>query len=149
MIKAHGTVSPKADRSMDRLYQILGLSLIISGVLLNEWVIKILSSEQVKFAEIEKRIFLITIEIFLVLLGFLILRYKKVVIQNLLLLVCSVFLTFGILELGLKFVPPNLENEAPLWIPYEQKMANARINEVHGARSKLNRYCSVTVISLQ
>jgi hypothetical protein len=44
------------------------------------------------------------------------------------------------LEIGLKYVPSNLKNEAPLWIPYEHKMINARINEIHSARSKLNRY---------
>jgi lysophospholipase L1-like esterase len=125
---------------MDRLYKALGISLIIVGVVLNEWVIKYLSAEQVKFAEIEKRIFIVTVEIFLVLLGFLIFRYKKIALQNLLLVFCSVFFTFGILEIGLKYVPSNLENEAPLWIPYEQKMMNARINEVHNTKSKLNRY---------
>lgn len=125
---------------MNRLYQTLGVSLIIAGVVLNEWVIKFLSTEQVKLAEIEKRVFLVTVEIFLVLLGFLIFRYKKVALQNLLLLFCSIFFTFGILEIGLKYVPSNLEHEAPLWIPYEHKMMNSRINQGHQARSKLNRY---------
>jgi hypothetical protein len=136
----HSTVPLKTGYSMDRLYQILGVFLIISGVVLNEWVIKFLSQGQVKLAEIEKRIFLVAVEFFLVLLGFLIFRYKKAVLQNLLLVFCSIFFTFGILEIGLKYVPSNLENEAPLWIPYEHKMLNARINEVHNTRSKLNRY---------
>jgi len=125
---------------MDRFYKILGLCLIISGVFLNEWVIKFLSSGQVKFAEIEKRIFLFSFEISLVLLGFLIFRYKKIVLQNLLLVVCSVFFTFGILEIGLKYAPSNLEDEAPLWTPHKYKMMNAKINEFHHTKSRLNRH---------
>jgi lysophospholipase L1-like esterase len=140
MKKPRPNLPLKAGDSMDRLYQTLGVSLIIAGVLLNEWVINFLSTEQVTFAEIEKRVFLVTVEIVLVLLGLLVFRYKKVALQNLLLIFCSIFFTFGILEIGLKYVPSNLEKEAPLWIPYEQKMMNARINQIHNARSKLNRY---------
>lgn len=125
---------------MNRLYQILGVFLIISGVVLNEWVIKFLSQGQIKIAEIEKRVLLAIVEIFLVFLGLLILRYKKVVLQNLLLVFCSIFFSFGILEIGLKYVPSNLEKEAPIWIPYEQKMINTRINQSHKTRSRLNRY---------
>ncbi len=125
---------------MDRLYKILGVSLIIAGIVLNEWVIQFLSQGQVKFAEVEKRVFLVTVEIFLVLLGLVILRYKKVALQNLSLIFCSILFSLGVVEIGLKYVPSNLEHEAPTWIPYEQKMINARINEVHDARSKLNRY---------
>jgi len=140
MKKPHSTVPLKTGDSMDRLYHILGVSLIIAGVVLNEWVIKFLSTEQVKFAEIEKTGFLVAVELVLALLGLLIFRYKKIVLQNLLLVFCSIFFTFGILEIGLKYAPSNLEQEAPLWIPYEQKMINARINQGHKARSKLNRY---------
>ncbi len=125
---------------MDRLCKILGLSLIIAGVVFNEWVIQFLSQGQVKFAEIEKRVFLVTVEILLALLGFLILRYKKSALQNLLLVFISIFFTFGLLEIGLRFVPSNLEDDAPLWIPYEQKMINEQINERHRAKSKLNRH---------
>jgi hypothetical protein len=125
---------------MDRLYRILGLSLILSGVVLNQWTIKFIFQGQVKFAETEKQVFLAIVEICLVCLGVLIFRYKKVVLQNILLILCSVFFTFGILEIGLKFVHSNLEYEAPLWIPYEQKMINSRINEKHQIRSGLNRY---------
>ena len=125
---------------MNRLYQILGVSLIITGVLLNEWVINFLSKGQVAFAEIEKRVILVTAEIVLVLLGLLVFRYKKAALQNLMIVFCSIFFTFGILEIVLKYVPSNLQKEAPLWIPYKQKMINARINEIHIARSKLNRY---------
>ncbi|KAF0155076.1 MAG: hypothetical protein FD159_2332 [Syntrophaceae bacterium] len=125
---------------MNRLCRILGISLMIAGVVLNEWVIQFLSQGQAKFGEIEKSVFLVTVEIFLVLLGLLIFRYKKVALQNLLLVFCSIFFTFGILEIGLRYAPSNLEQEAPLWIPYEQKMMNARINEAHNTRSKLNRY---------
>ena len=125
---------------MNRLCRILGISLMIAGVVLNEWVIKFLSQGQAKFGEIEKNVFLVTVEIFLVLLGLLIFRYKKVALQNLLLVFCSIFFTFGILEIGLRYAPSNLEHEAPLWIPYKQKMMNARINEAHNTRSKLNRY---------
>ena len=125
---------------MNLLYRILGVFLIASGVLLNEWVIKFLSRGEVKFAEIEKQVLLAIFEISLIVLGFLILRYKKVVLQNLLLIFCSIFLTFGILELGLKYAPSNVEKEAPAWIPYEQKMVNNRINQSHQARSRLNRH---------
>lgn len=136
----HPELSPRTGDSMNRLCKILGISLMVAGVVLNEWVIQFLSQGQAKFGEIEKRVFLVTVEIFLVLLGLLIFRYKKVALQNLLLVFCSILFTFGILEIGLRYVPSNLEHEAPLWIPYEQKMMNAKINEAHNTRSKLNRY---------
>ena len=125
---------------MDRLCRTLGVFLIAAGFLLNEGVIKFFFAEQVKFAEIEKRVFLVAVQIFLVLLGLLIFRYKKVALQNLLLVCCSIFFTLGILEIALKYIPSNLEQEAPLWIPYKQKMMSARINEVHHIRSQQNRY---------
>jgi hypothetical protein len=136
----HPELSPRTGDSMNRLCRILGIFLMIAGVVLNEWVIQFLSQGQAKFGEIEKRVFLVTVEIFLVLLGLLIFRYKKVALQNLLLVFCSIFFTFGILEIGLRYAPSNLQQEAPLWIPYEQKMMNAKINEAHNTRSKLNRY---------
>jgi hypothetical protein len=125
---------------MDRLCRTLGVFLIAAGFLLNEVVIKYFFAEQVKFAEIEKRVFLVAVQIFLVLLGLLIFRYKKVALQNLLLVCCSIFFTFGMLEIGLRYVPSDMEKEAPLWIPYEYKMINSRINQLHQARSKLNQY---------
>ena len=125
---------------MNRLYQILGFSLIIFGIALNEWTIKFISQGQVKFAETEKQIFLVIVEIFLVVLGFLVLRYKKTALQNLLLIICSILFSFWILEIGLNHVPSNLETEAPGWIPYEQKMLNSRINQSHQDKAKLNSY---------
>ncbi len=125
---------------MNRLYQILGIALIVSGVVLNEWTIKFIFQGQAKFAEVEKQFFLALIDIFLVVLGFLIFKYKKSVLQNLLLIMCSVFFSFWILEIGLKFVPSNLETEAPLWIPYKQKMLNKQINQIHQNKAKLNSY---------
>lgn len=125
---------------MNRLYQILAVFLILAGVILNEWVIKLIFADQVKMAESEKRFFLVALQIVLVLLGLIVLRYKKAALQNLLLLICSVLFAFGILEIGLRFVPSNLEAPAPLWIPYEHKMLNARINEAHSAKAKLNRH---------
>jgi len=130
----------KAGHAINRFSQILGIFLIISGVVLNEWVIKFLSRGEVNFAEIEKRVFLLIFEIFLVLIGVLLLRYKRVALQNILLILCSTLFTLGTLELGLKFIPSNLEEDAPKWIPYEQKMANLRINQKHQDISILNRY---------
>lgn len=140
MKQPHSAVPLKTGYATDRLYKLLGLSLILSGVILNQWTIKFFFQGQVKLAETEKQIFLVIIEILLVFLGLLIIRYKKVALQNLLLVFCSIFFTFGILEVGLKYVPSNLENEAPLWTPYKQKMMNTRINEIHNTRSKLNRF---------
>lgn len=140
MGRPHPSVPLKKGRFMDRLYQILAASLILAGVILNEWVIKLIFADQVKMAESEKRVFLVAVQIALVLLGFLIYRYKKVVLQNFLLLFCSILFAFGILEVGLRFVPSNLEAETPLWIPYEYKMLNARINNAHDAKAKLNRH---------
>lgn len=125
---------------MKRLYQTLGAFLIILGVLLNEWVIRFLSAETVNFAETEKRFFLLLVESILVLLGLSIFRYKKSALQNLLLVLGSIFFSLGVMEIGLRLLPSNLEQEAPLWIPYEQRMTNTRINEVHKKISKLNRY---------
>jgi hypothetical protein len=124
----------------DRLCQVLGVVLIIAGFLLNEAVIRFLSQGKVEIAELEKRIFLVAIEITLVVLGALLLRYKKTALQNVLLVICSILLTFGILEIGLRLMPSNLEQEAPIWIPYEQKTANLLINQRHQERSLLNRY---------
>ena len=125
---------------MGRFYKILGVSLIIAGIALNEWVIKALSPEQVNFAELEKRILLAIAQIILVSLGILVLRYKKAAMQNLLLILGSIFFSFGVLEITLKYIPSNLAQEAPLWIPYEQKMVNIRINQVHQAKARQNRH---------
>lgn len=130
----------KTDQVVDRFCQALAAILIIAGFLLNEWVIKFLSQGTVKFAEAEKRVFLVVIEIFLVILGILLLRYKKKALQNALLVLFSILVAFGIMEIGLRFAPSNLEQEAPRWIPYEQKMANLRINQRHQEISLLNRY---------
>lgn len=140
MKQPHATEHLKTGYSMNRFYQILGISLIISGVALNEWTIKFIFQGQVKFAEIEKQIFLALVDIFLVVLGFIIFKYKKTVLQNLLLIMCSVFFSFWILEIGLKFVPSNLETESPLWTPYKQKMLNKQINQIHTDKAKLNVY---------
>ncbi|MBA4395822.1 MAG: hypothetical protein C0394_00310 [Syntrophus sp. (in: bacteria)] len=134
------TGSRKTGQVIDRLCQFLGVILIISGFFLNEYVIGFLSQGTVKFAEIEKRVFLIVIQIFLVISGVLLLLYKKTVLQNALLVLFSILLTFGVLEIGLKFIPSNLENEAPKWIPYAQKLANLRINQKHQDISILNRH---------
>lgn len=120
--------------------RILGLLLIASGLLFNEWVIKFLSHGKSHFAEVEKQIFLLSCEAVLIVLGFLIFRYKKTALQNLLLVFCSVFVTFGALEILLQYMPANLAQEAPLWIPYDQKMVNIRINQSHQERSRQNRY---------
>lgn len=125
---------------MNRLYHIIGIFLIISGIVLNEWTIKFISLGQVKFAEIEKRFFLGILDVFLVVLGLLIIRYKKVVLQNLFLVICSIFFSFWILEIGLNYVPSNLDAESPKWIPYKQKMINDRINQRHHDKAKLNSY---------
>ena len=125
---------------MNRLYQIIGISLIISGVVINKWTIKFISQGQVKFAEIEKQIFLGILDVFLVFLGFIIFRYKKIVLQNLFLVISSIFFSFWVLEIGLKYVPSNLDAESPKWIPYKQKMINNRINQRHHDKAKLNSY---------
>jgi hypothetical protein len=140
MKRPHATKYLKKGYSMNRLYQILGISLIISGVVLNEWTIKFIFQGQVKFAETEKQVFLAIVDIFMVFLGLLILRYKKTVLQNLLLIFCSLFFSFWILEIGLKHVPSNLEIEAPKWIPYKQKMLNNRINQIHQDKARLNSH---------
>lgn len=124
----------------NRLCQIVGILLIVAGLVLNEWVIQFLSQGQVKFAELEKRIFLALVELMLVLLGYLLLRYKITALQNLLLVLCSIFFSFGMVEIGLKYIDSNLEEEAPTWIPYKQKMINAQINQHHQIRSRLNPY---------
>jgi hypothetical protein len=125
---------------MERLYKFLGLALIGSGIIFNEWMIRFLSSGQVRFAEPEKRYLLIALEAILILLGFFIYLYKKNALQNMLLLLCSVLFALGMLEVGLRFVPTTLESEAPLWIPYEHKRVNARIQEKHLQQSKGNRH---------
>jgi len=125
---------------MNRLYKILGISLVISGVVLNEWTIKVISQGQVKFAETEKQIFLAIVDICLIFLGLLIFRYKKTVLQNLLLVICSIFFSFWVLEIGLNHVPSNLETDSPIWIPYKQKMLNNQINQIHQDKAKLNSY---------
>ena len=125
---------------MNRLYQVLGISLIISGVALNKWTIRFIFHGQVKIAETEKQIFLVIVDIFLIFLGFLILRYKKIVLQNLLLIICSILFSCLIMEIGLNYVPFNVETEAPKWIPYKLKMLNNRINQIHIDNAKLNPY---------
>jgi len=140
MKQPHGTEHLKIGYSMNRLYKILGVSLVISGVVLNEWTIKVISQGQVKFAETEKQIFLAIVDVFLILLGFLIFRYKKTVLQNLLLVICSIFFSFWVLEIGLNHVPSNLKTDSPIWIPYKQKMLNNQINQIHQDKAKLNSY---------
>ena len=140
MEKSPRRVHLKTGGPLNRFCGMLGVSLMIAGVVLNEWVIRVLSRGEAHFAEIEKRIFLLLVELALVVLGFLIYRYRKVALQNLLLLIGSIFFTFGILEIALRLLPANLEAEAPVWIPYEQKMINARINQGHQARARLNRH---------
>ena len=75
---------------MNRFCQVLGVLLMAAGVVFNEWVIKYLSHGSVKFAEIQKQIFMAILDISLVILGYLFFRYKKVVLQNLLLVLGSV-----------------------------------------------------------
>ena len=118
----------------------LGIFLIVLGVALNEWVIKGLSGGQAQFAEVEKRVFLAVVELGLMALGWAIYRYGRVVLVNLALVAFSVLLTLGGVEFALTRLPSNLEEEAPKWIPYAQKMANLRINEVHEARARGNRH---------
>lgn len=130
----------KTDNVMNRLYQFLGSILIISGFVLNEWTIRFIFQGQVKIAETEKQIFLAIVEIFLVFLGLLVLRYKKNVLQNLMLIIGSILFSFWILEIGLNFIPSNLETEIPKWIPYKQKMLHKHINQSHRDKAKLNYY---------
>jgi hypothetical protein len=125
---------------INRICQILGVILILCGVFLNEAVIRFLSDGSVKFEEIEKRVFLVLFEVLLVVWGVLFLRYKKTVLQNSLLILASIVFTFGIMEVGLRFIPPNIDKDAPLWIPHAQKVANRIINQKHEAKSRLNRY---------
>ncbi len=125
---------------MNRFCQALGVLLMAAGVVLNEWVIKYLSHGSIKFAEIQKQIFMVILDIFLIILGYLFFRYKKVILQNLLLVLGSVFFSFCILEFTLDHMKSNLNVEAPLWIPYQQKMLNMHINERHEVNAKQNMY---------
>jgi hypothetical protein len=125
---------------MKYFYRILGGGFILTGIILNEWVIKYLTHGQVKFAEIEKQILIAMVNICLVVLGILIIRYQKIAFQNMLLFSASVIVTFGFLEVGLRFIPPDLESESPRWIPHHYKLQNIAINQEHKIRSKVNPY---------
>lgn len=120
---------------MKYFYRILGGGFILTGIILNEWVIKYLTHGQVKFAEIEKQILIAMVNICLVVLGILIIRYQKIAFQNMLLFSASVIVTFGFLEVGLRFIPPDLESESPRWIPHHYKLQNIAINQEHKIRS--------------
>lgn len=140
MFAIHPEIKTKINSVIDRCSQVLGVLLVTAGIVLNEWVIRFLSRGGIRFAELEKRIILIVFEIFLISLGYLCIRYKRLALQNLFLVLFSIVFTFGLVELGLKFVPADLEEEAPRWIPYEYKLLNARIHESHRQKARLNRY---------
>ncbi len=125
---------------MKYFFDILGYLIILSGVVFNQWVIKFMTHGQVKFEEVEKRIFLAAINVTLVLIGILIVRYKKAAIQNLLLFCCAVIFSFGLIEIGLRYFPLSADTESPKWIPYRFKVVNNQINRNHLERSKLNPY---------
>lgn len=130
----------KLHRVMDRLSRILGFLLIGAGILFNEAVIRFLSRGEVRFAELEKRIFLVILEIFLIALGYLLIRYKNAALKNLLLVMFSFLASFGMIEIGLRFIPSNLEAERPLWIPSELKIGNRALKEAHLKVARMNPY---------
>jgi hypothetical protein len=128
------------NRLWDRLAIIIGGAFILAGLLVNEWVIRAISGGEVQIAETEKRILLVLFQVMALGLGYLMIRYRKQALQNLFLVVFSIFLTLGALEIILRFVPHDLEAEAPVWIPFEYKEKNALINKSHAERARENPY---------
>lgn len=118
-----------------------GILIIISGIFLNEWTIKLFSNHQTKFDSFEKSLFLIIIQILIISVGVYIIVKKNVAIQNLLLLLFTLIVFTAILEIILS-IPyfQQLSSSSPLWIPQKYKNYNERINETHRRMSSENKY---------
>ncbi len=102
---------------------------ILIGFFLNEFTIKILSNFQTKFATIEKRLFLVFVQILFVLIGVYLLKKGKNALINILITCISLLFCLFILNLVL-FVPnlQFLDSRSPVWIPYELKL-NTKLND--------------------
>jgi len=123
-------------------YKYIGYFVISLSIILNQFVIRVISVDEIKIEETEKQIILFIIQILFFLFGLYILRFGKSAIQNLTTLLVSLFFTFSVLELSLVWLFPfNIKSSSPGWIPYHKFIDNeSRINKFHEFNSKKNIY---------
>lgn len=121
--------------------KVIGYTFIIAGSILNEFTIKWISGYETKFANVDKSIILIIVELSIILIGIYILRKGKTAIQNLLFAFSSVIIFFVLLEIILSiFYQNNINEDHPIFIPLKYKKLNWEINEAHIKKSNSNYY---------
>ncbi len=121
--------------------RVFGISLIVFGVCLNEWTIKLITNYETRFDSIEKSVFLILIQILIISIGIYIIIKKKKAIQNIFILLLTLFILVVSIEIILSISYfQNLSSSAPIWIPQKYKNISIEINERHQLKSLSNKY---------
>jgi len=121
--------------------KVFGIILIVFGVCLNEWTIKLISNYETRFDSIEKSLCLILIQILFISVGIYIIIKKKKAIQNLFILLLTLFILVVSLEIILSISYfQNLSSSAPIWIPQKYKNISIEINKRHQLKSLSNKY---------
>ena len=114
------------------MYKKIGIVVIALGVFLNEFTIKFISNNEVRFDDIKKSIIVIIVQLFIISIGIYILLKRKKAAHNILLLFVTLSTCMIVLEIVLS-IPyfQNLSSDHPVWIPYKYKLLNTKINQIH------------------
>jgi hypothetical protein len=123
------------------LIKVIGYTIILIGVLINEFSIKFISDSETRFASTDKSLILILLQLLVILIGLYIIRKGKVALQNLLLAFLSMLISFILLEIILVlFTKFSIEDDHPVYVPLEYKVLDWAINRKHKDRSDANIY---------